>query len=52
MEISENDVRELLGAMESVNRGVSHVVTLKGGWTVLVGPGVPIALHVPDQWGA
>ncbi|WP_157931713.1 hypothetical protein [Mycobacteroides abscessus] len=47
--VNDADAQVVIDAMKSVNRGVSQRVMLSNGWTILVGPGIPVALHTPQE---
>ncbi len=47
IQVEDADAQLVIEAMKGVNRGVSQCVMLSNGWTLLVGPGIPVALHTP-----
>lgn len=46
--VNHIDAQVVIDAMKDVNRGVSQFVMLSNGWTLVIGPGIPIALHMPQ----
>lgn len=50
--VNDPDAQLVINAMTGVNRGVSECVMLSNGWTLLVAPGIPVALHTPQEQAA
>lgn len=45
--VNDADAQAVIEAMRGVNRGVSQCLMLSNGWTLLITPGIPVALHTP-----
>ncbi|MBV0920677.1 hypothetical protein KC238_25810 [Mycobacteroides chelonae] len=43
------DAQLVIDAMDAVNRGVSQCVMLSNGWKLVIGPGIPVALHTLQE---
>lgn len=49
IQVNYADAQLVIDAMGAVNRGVSQYVMLSNGWKLIIGPGIPVALHMPQD---
>lgn len=45
IQVNVHDAQLVIDAMKGVTRNVSQCVMLSNGWTLVIGPGIPVALQ-------